>query len=955
MVMSPESKQPSNPEASSPSSPMTGQNAAPLPPIPIVHNSDMVASGSVLTSQPAKSRIPSLSRMSLRTKATLLAMALGALPVMMIGGAAYVVAGNTLTEKAKLIQTETTVNISGDLNRFMFERYGDVQAIANLPVLRNQAVQAIMPLDERQDVLDKYINIYGVYDSIAVFDLNGNPILQSTGPAVGNHKDFKYFQQVVKTDRPAISAPREGANSKDSFIFMAAPVKDATTNKTIAIVRTRMPLEKVEAVIRNFATGSGKGSAEGDNDYHIYDIATNKIFIAADQSQLDKEAFKEFSGLETAIGKSADGTFWTLDAGKESLLAYTKTPDYKGLPNLNWGVVYAQTKDQALQAQTNLLQTLEIGVGLGTLALALIGAAIASRATRPIKEAADTVNKIGQGDLGARLGVKGQDELATLGQNINSMATRLQVLIGQQEEEARLTTALAATSLKLRESFEAESILNMVVREAMSALEVDRVVVYRFNPDWTGKVVAEAVQMGWPQALHSSIEDNCLSPSLIQAYREGRVNPINDVYQACLHPEHVRLMERLKIKSNLITPVMVDNELYAFLVAHHCAAAHTWQRAEIDFLSGLAQQASYALDQAQFVERIEDARVEARADADASAMEQRQQKEFLQKRALELLMEVDPVSKGDLTIRATVTPDEVGTIADSYNSIIRSLRQIVEQVQSASGAVSQTAESNEVSVSSLSQEAQDQMQAISVALYKIDEMSRSIEGVSQRAQQAREGVQIATQTIAAGDLAMDQTVAGISSIRETVSETAKKVKRLGEASQKISKVVNLIGDFAAQTNLLALNAAIEAARAGEEGRGFAVVAEEVRALAQQSAAATAEIEQLVEEIQTQTNEVVTAMEDGTDQVVQGTKLVEASRQQLSQISEVSRQINTLVKEISVAAETQTETSNEVAQTMQQVAAIANSTSERSINVADSFTELVQVARSLQVSVSQFKM
>ncbi|XHX77367.1 MAG: methyl-accepting chemotaxis protein [Stenomitos frigidus ULC029] len=336
------------------------------------------------------------------------------------------------------------------------------------------------------------------------------------------------------------------------------------------------------------------------------------------------------------------------------------------------------------------------------------------------------------------------------------------------------------------------------------------------------------------------------------------------------------------------------------------------------------------------------------------ALQQRQGKEALQKRAMELLIEVDPVSKGDLTTRAKVTEDEIGTIADSYNATVGSLRKIVTQVQAAAQQVAATAGSSEDSVQVLSSEALQQVKEITIALDRIQEMSLSIQAVAANAEQAEATVQQAAKTVEEGDAAMNRTVDGIMAIRETVAETSKKVKRLGESSQKISKVVNLIGSFAAQTNLLALNASIEAARAGEEGRGFAVVADEVRSLARQSAAATAEIEKLVADIQTETNDVVAAMEAGTEQVVTGTKLVDETRQSLNKITAASAQISALVDAIAQATVTQSQASEAVSQTMNDVAASANKTSTGAAEVSTSFKDLLAVAQALQANVGQFK-
>ncbi len=357
----------------------------------------------------------------------------------------------------------------------------------------------------------------------------------------------------------------------------------------------------------------------------------------------------------------------------------------------------------------------------------------------------------------------------------------------------------------------------------------------------------------------------------------------------------------------------------------------------------------------QETERIAQARQEvSQTEAETRIQEQRQAKEFLQKRALELLIEVDPISRGDLTIRAKVTEDEIGTIADSYNLTITNLRKLVLEVQTASQSVSQTVSQNEQTMQSVSGGASQQVLAIAQTLERIHTLTDSISGVEMRAVQAEMKVESVSQALFEGNAAMNITVDGFTAIRETVSETSEKVKQLGQASQEISKVVKLITGFANQTNMLALNASIEAARAGEEGQGFGVVANEVRALAQRSARATTEIRQLIEEIQNQVLDLVKSMAVGTQQVNNGSELVEKTRQKLSDISASSQQVNQLVKEIAQSASLQSQTSEEVSQTIENVAAIATSNSNYAENMNKGFSELLQVAEKLQVSVSQFK-
>jgi twitching motility protein PilJ len=201
---------------------------------------------------------------------------------------------------------------------------------------------------------------------------------------------------------------------------------------------------------------------------------------------------------------------------------------------------------------------------------------------------------------------------------------------------------------------------------------------------------------------------------------------------------------------------------------------------------------------------------------------------------------------------------------------------------------------------------------------------------------------------------MDQAVTGILNLRSTVGETAKKMKRLGESSQKISQVVSLIDEIALKTSLLAINASVEAKRAGEQGQGFTVVAEQVGALAEQSAAATKEIAQIAASIQAETQEVATAMELGTTQVVDSTRLVEATKQQLGQVLQRSQEINHLMQSISEATVSQSETSQAVTSLMQQVTQSAETRSQFSRQLAQTIQQTAQVAKELESKVDQFK-
>jgi twitching motility protein PilJ len=341
-------------------------------------------------------------------------------------------------------------------------------------------------------------------------------------------------------------------------------------------------------------------------------------------------------------------------------------------------------------------------------------------------------------------------------------------------------------------------------------------------------------------------------------------------------------------------------------------------------------------------------------EAQRKAAEQEQAKEDLQRQVIRLLDDVEGAARGDLTVQAEVTADVLGAVADSFNLTIQNLREIVNQVKIAARQVNDSSRENEAFARSLSSDALRQAEELSVTLNSVQMMTESIQRVAESAREADQVAKLASETAIKGGDAVERTVAGILDIRETVAETTRKVKRLGESSQEISKIVGLISSIASRTNLLALNASIEAARAGDAGRGFAIVADEVRQLADRAAKASKEIEQIVLQIQSETSNVQQAMEVGTQQVIDGTKRAEQARQSLTDIIQVAHRIETLVFSITEDTVKQTETSRTVSQVMQSVELTAQETSQESQRVSASLQNLVGVARSLQDSVERFR-
>ena len=329
-------------------------------------------------------------------------------------------------------------------------------------------------------------------------------------------------------------------------------------------------------------------------------------------------------------------------------------------------------------------------------------------------------------------------------------------------------------------------------------------------------------------------------------------------------------------------------------------------------------------------------------------------KDATQGAILRLMNEMGDLADGDLTVRATVSEDITGAIADSVNYTVEELAVLVRRINDAALRVTSASNAAQSTSNDLLAATKVQSAEIMGANAAVLEMANSMKTVSSSALESARVANASLEAAQKGAAAVSNSISGMNEIRTQIQETSKRIKRLGESSQEIGEIVELISDITEQTNVLALNAAIQAASAGEAGRGFSVVAEEVQRLAERSAEATKQIAAIVKTIQTDTHDAVAAMEHSTQGVVEGAKLSDAAGRALNEISSVSQDLARLIQAISTDTQAQADIATKVAGSMQDILRITGQTTASTQQTAVSIGELTELAVELKGSVSGFK-
>jgi methyl-accepting chemotaxis protein len=347
--------------------------------------------------------------------------------------------------------------------------------------------------------------------------------------------------------------------------------------------------------------------------------------------------------------------------------------------------------------------------------------------------------------------------------------------------------------------------------------------------------------------------------------------------------------------------------------------------------------------------------ISAQEKADLNRQKAEDENDNLNNSVIALLQAVNQLSQKDLSARAPVTTDIIGTVSDSINQLTDETTKVLRNVNQIATQVAQVSDKVRAQGDLVSTTSEEERKNVGEMILSLGEATETMNQIAELASQSNNSAERATQVTNTALATVNSTVKGMESIRETIAETEKRIKRLGERSQEISGIVNMINTISERTHVLALNASMQAAVAGEAGRGFAVVAEEVQRLAESSRNATQQISTLVNNIQLETNETISTVNRTIGQVVQGSELVQKAGEQMILTQEITGELVGQVRRIAGTTERQKEMSAKLQQSVQRLGQCNERTAQQIDTQSQETQTLMDSAQQLVESVSVFKL
>ena len=461
----------------------------------------------------------------------------------------------------------------------------------------------------------------------------------------------------------------------------------------------------------------------------------------------------------------------------------------------------------------------------------------------------------------------------------------------QVEDEKKWTDYFTDATQHIRQSLKTDDILKTSVKEIRRVLNCDRALIYSTNSDDHGAIVAESVAPGWTRGLGKVIEDPCFDTRYLAKYRNGRVRAWNNIYEAGMSKCHIEQLEDLEAKANLVAPIINEGKLFGLLAVQQCSDFRQWQQNEIRWTTQIATQVGLALDNAKLVEQLQE---------------------------------------------STKTKSQISHQQQEHTEALK--HQVVE-ILTHNGDAYQT----------LSQSAMRQSETTINVLHQIRQVADSFDDVSMYVQQVKFQEQQKDLAVQDTQESLNRAVNSIANTESTVRDLAIGFDNLGRSSQKLSETVNTIKDLSRQIVQQSMNAVriINRSQIDADSSNSAIdLSDTIFALMQELFEASAKVEPLFANIQTEVKEKTMALESGTQQLTGSVEKLQTVRQKLARVVALNSKIDTLIDNISYSVKNQTQSSTFAKNSVQEVASIAEQISEQSMTITQSFDRLVVLVQKL---------
>ncbi|MBI4785361.1 MAG: HAMP domain-containing protein [Oscillatoriophycideae cyanobacterium NC_groundwater_1537_Pr4_S-0.65um_50_18] len=884
---------------------------------------------------------PKLARiwgLSLRFKATLLAAAIGTLPLLTVGTAGYLAFSHLDRVKTEESEQRLATEIQIQLNQLMAERASDVQIIADLDIFADFDLRKATPLEQKNDVLDRFVKSYPIYDSIAAFDLEGNPIAQSKGKLLENHRDRPYIQDALRTQEPVLSQPMNSVSSGTFSVYAAAPIKDRLTGKVTGTVRLRIPvahLTKLSTLLE------GKRGS----DYYLLN-SEGKVFYSsveqfptapsdgspqAGNSAQSKTIETIFPAISSLRRNRQIGSLVTMNqlSKVKQLVSYIPPKKATGLaelnwkaPALNWSIVLATRTSVAFEAQRNQLMILLFGAGGSVILISIAAIYLAKRAIRPILNSATAVEKIGQGELTTRVQIQGSDEVATLGLNINRMADQIQGLLATLKQNAdqiqhqnHVLAQLAQGEAVIQGNASAAA---LSFAEAIAqTLKVEQAGIWLYNSDRT------ALSCLGQYRLHEQTQGDVLQAEDLPQYFQAL--QADAIWMADIASGDAAMQELLAAKqvpldtqSTVSLPIQLGSRTIGIIRCDQVQSPRIWQADEQIFLVSIANLLSIVLES-----------------------------DYLQQEVNHMLDVVSDAEEGNLAAQAHVSDRTIGLVADTFNRLIERFAQILNQVLDAARQVSAGATRQKQLVETVTVNARQQAEAIAQVLQLTEQVEQTAQDSAQNVKASSESLRVTCTTVAEGQAAIDTLTQEITTLQEGSDRIMQRMKTLGEFVGLADQFVQDQSQIAFVTQTLALNASLVAARASEQRdpRQFVVVAREFGSIADQ-----------VSKLAQQTNDGLTTIEQRSAQIHKVVAAVDSDVQGLGELvrrfNQGVEQSNQVFNQVQSVMATAVQVGDTVTTSNQEIVNATQSTAEAIRHIAELAAKNTNLTQQAQIQFEQ---